>query len=222
MMRPYVSRAIGGTYPDGITPGFEEGGAVPTVATVRPPGSIIRVGTVYYWQMGTLAAPVWAVVGGAVGGRVTLSGTATKMSVPVADGEGHGRIHIAGRLVGDGATPRAVTIRINDSAVNVDMDYLLNYNAVSSVATGLLAQVTDQGLFVDIQMDTAHGSAGLRRMGLFSGSEIRVGNPVLLGWHSVFRFNDTTTAITSIDVYVDTANTLVAGSYLVYEEIQLP
>lgn len=52
--------------PDGVQPTFEEVGVAPTAANcVRPPGSIVRFGTAYYWQVGTLAAPIWAVVGSA-------------------------------------------------------------------------------------------------------------------------------------------------------------
>jgi hypothetical protein len=44
---------------DGKTPVFEEVGAVPGAAYIRPPGSIAKFGSDYYWQAGTLAAPVW-------------------------------------------------------------------------------------------------------------------------------------------------------------------
>jgi hypothetical protein len=45
--------------PDGVTPTFEEIGAAPTAAWVRPPGSIVRFGTTYYWQAGSLTEPDW-------------------------------------------------------------------------------------------------------------------------------------------------------------------
>jgi hypothetical protein len=46
--------------PDGVTPFFVEAGAAPTAGNAPyPPGSIIRFGTTYYLQTGTLAAPVW-------------------------------------------------------------------------------------------------------------------------------------------------------------------
>jgi hypothetical protein len=42
-----------------VTPTFEEIGAAPTAAWVRPPGSIVRFGTTYYWQAGSLTEPDW-------------------------------------------------------------------------------------------------------------------------------------------------------------------
>jgi hypothetical protein len=56
---------------DGITPTFEMVGAVPDATYIRPPGSIVRFGTDYYWQAGTLAAPVWIIFGA---GTVSILG----------------------------------------------------------------------------------------------------------------------------------------------------
>lgn len=44
---------------DGKTPIFEEVGAIPDSTYLRPPATVVRFGTDYYWQVGTLAAPVW-------------------------------------------------------------------------------------------------------------------------------------------------------------------
>jgi hypothetical protein len=63
-MRPsVVSRLIAGQWPDGITPGFVELGAVPTSGAgfQAPKGSIARVGTEYYVKTGTTATG-WTVI----------------------------------------------------------------------------------------------------------------------------------------------------------------
>jgi hypothetical protein len=59
MLRHYLDGSPFPT-PDGITPFFLESGAAPTAANAPyPPGSVLRNGTTYYLQVGTLAAPVW-------------------------------------------------------------------------------------------------------------------------------------------------------------------
>jgi hypothetical protein len=59
MLRHYLDGSPFPT-PDGLTPFFVEAGAAPTAGNAAyPPGSIVRFGTTYYLQTGTLAAPVW-------------------------------------------------------------------------------------------------------------------------------------------------------------------
>lgn len=67
---------------DGATPIFEMSGAAPDSTYLRPPGSIVRFGTSYYWQVGTLSAPVWVALSstesaaGAPTGGLALAATA--------------------------------------------------------------------------------------------------------------------------------------------------
>lgn len=55
---------------DGVTPVFEMVGAAPTSALLRPPGSIVRFGTDYYWNAGTLLLPAWVLLGEGVERRL--------------------------------------------------------------------------------------------------------------------------------------------------------
>lgn len=56
-------RLPGPATPDGVRPLFTEVGAAPTPTNcVLPPGSIVRFGTTYYLQRGTLTVPAWSVI----------------------------------------------------------------------------------------------------------------------------------------------------------------
>jgi hypothetical protein len=109
MLKRYLDDGPPGS-PDGVTPVFVEVGAAPTAGNAPyPPGSIVRFGTTYYLQRGTLAAPVWSalstVLAGIAGTDYVAPGVTTVGQILAAVGSAAApgvQVGTAGGLIDNG------------------------------------------------------------------------------------------------------------------------
>jgi len=200
---------------DGNTPVFEESGAAPTSATIRPPGSIMRVGSVYYYQAGTYAAPAWDVLGRQT---VRLSVAGQDLTIPVSGGDTRGEIIARGRLIGDSASSRNLTILINGSAVGVSLQEMAATGGTGGLAgNAVVGQLDQNEAFAELSV---HTKTGQRRFGFVRVMQNLSGGTAL--FEAGFVWSDTATVITSVTLRNSFATGFAAGSYLHYEERAVP
>lgn len=162
-------------------------------------------------------------------GKLTVGSAVQSLSIPVADAEGNGRIIAAGRIVGDtdsASTLRDLTPRINTATTNVGFVTQQIYSGGPTIYTSSrIAQFSSDGsIDFQLQMDTAKSSSpALKRTLRFWGAQLRASSaPFIFWWHAAIYYNDSSTTITSIDLYGNVAASIVPGSYIVYEELKLP
>jgi hypothetical protein len=240
--------------PDGVTPFFVEAGAAPTAGNAPyPPGSIVRFGTTYYLQSGTLAVPVWTSLATLITPSVlallstgilkVTTGTgalstaaagvdyskgpwklfstvrsvaaAQTFSIPIVDGEGNGIVRATGRVLSAGVD-WGVTLKVNGSASNVTQQQGSALGSTASAGTTIVAQLGTYGFVFDLVALTAHTANGLQRIIMLRTMDIEAGGTRVVC--AATRFNDTTTAITTLDFDSAHANAIAANSEAIVEE----
>lgn len=141
---------------------------------------------------------------------------AQTLSIPVTDGDNNGIVRASGVLVSDG-TDRALTVKVNGSATNVQMQEVYGNSTVPASDRTSVGVTGPYGAMFDLVFITAKTAGALRRFGImrvaaYSASLIQ--QVYLAG----IGFKDTTTTITSIDIDCGNATGLAANTFGMVEE----
>ena len=181
-------------------------------------GTFAFDGTNYYWKFGAgnndwfLFVEDGAV---AVRGKLALGGNSTDIAIPVAGGNGNGRIRAAGLIIGD-AGVSVVSHRINGSATNCVMSRIFGAGGGVSHANDQLFNADGSGSAFEFTFETKALGGAVSRQG-----HGRASTDDSQGvWAFSMFFHDAATAITDITLHSSIANGFKTGSYVTYEEVR--